>query len=156
MDVQTRRLRTIEQLRAFVEGYEPVTFRPENRDRACAFIGEILTRFGYRQLSKADKGVARRFLVTVTGLSRQQLERLVRQWRDSGTIRDRRGGNRGRPFARRFTVQDIRRLADVDAAFGQISGLATREIPRRQYVIFGDARRARGRSAEFVCGATAG
>ncbi len=143
MDLQTRRLRTIEQLHAFTEGNETVTFQPEDRERAYAFIGEILTRFGYRGLGKADKGVVLRFLLTVTGFSRQQLERLVRQWRASGTIRDRRGGNRGRPFARRYTVQDIRLLADIDAAFGQMSGLATREVLRRQYEIFDDARFAR-------------
>ena len=143
MDIQTRRLRTIEQLRAFVEGNEPVTFQPEGRDQAYAFVDEILTRFDYRRLGRADKGVVLRFLVAVTGFSRQQLERLVRQWRDSGTIRDRRGGNRGRPFARRYTVADIRLLADIDAAFGQMSGLATRAVLRRQYEIFDDARFAR-------------
>ena len=143
MDIQTRRLRTIEQLRAFTEGNETVTFQFENRARAYAFIGEILGRFGYRRLGKADKGAVLRFLVTATGFSRQQLERLVRQWRDSGTIRDRRGGNRGRPFSRRYTARDIRLLADIDAAFGRMSGLATREILRRQHEIFGDARFAR-------------
>ena len=59
------------------------------------------------------------FLVTVTGFSRKQMERLVRQWRETGGVRDRRGGNRGRPFVRRYTLQDIRLLAAVDAAFGQ-------------------------------------
>ena len=140
MDIQTRRLRTIGQLHAFVEGNEPVIFQPANRERAYAFVCEILSRFDYRRLGRADKGVVLRFLVTVTGLSRQQTERLVRQWRDTGGIRDRRGGNRGRPFARRYMAQDIRLLADIDAAFGQMSGLATREVLRRQYQIFGDDR----------------
>ena len=73
-------------------------------------------------------------------MSRQQTERLVRQWRDTGAICDRRGGNRGRPFARRYTAADIRLLADVDEAYGQMSGLATREVLRRQFEVFGDAR----------------
>lgn len=53
----------------------------------------------------AEKGVVERLLVAATGFSRQQLARLVRQWRDSGTIRDCPGGNCGRPFTRRYTVQ---------------------------------------------------
>ena len=143
VDIQTRRLRTIEQLRAFAEGNEAVDFRPRDRDEAYGFVRETLGRFGYRRLGKRDKGVVLRFLVAATGISRKQMERLVRQWRETGKIRDRRGGNRGRPFARKYTAADIRLLAEVDEAFGQMSGLATREVLRRQFEVFGDARFAR-------------
>ena len=68
------------------------------------------------------------------------MERLVRRWRETGAIRDRRGGTRGRPFARKYSGADIRLLAEVDKAFEQMSGLATREILRRQYEVFGDPR----------------
>ena len=81
-----------------------------------------------------------KFLVAATGISLKQTERLVRQWRETGAVRDRRGGSRGRPFARRYTPVDIRLLADVDEAYGQMSGLATREVLRRQFEVFGDAR----------------
>ena len=143
VDIQTRRLRTIEQLRAFVEGNEAVVFQPRDRADAYGFVRDTLERFGYRRLGKRDKGVVLRFLVAATGISRKQTERLVRQWRDTGTIRDRRGGNRGRPFARKYAAADIRLLAEIDEAFGQMSGLATREILRRQFEVFGDARFAR-------------
>ena len=139
VDIQTRRLRTIEQLRAFVEGSEGVDFRPGDRDEAYGFVRDTLERFGYRGLDRPDKGAVLRFLVAATGFSRQQTERLVRQWRETGAVRDRRGGNRGR-FRRRFTGADIRLLADVDEACGQMSGLATREVLRRQFEVFGDAR----------------
>ena len=139
MDIQTRRLRTMEQLRAFVEGNEAVDFQPRDRDEAYGFVRDTLDRFGYRGLGKRDKGVVLRFLVTATGISRQQMERLVRQWRETGSIRDRRGGGRGRPFARRYTAADIRRLAEVDEAYDQMSGLATREVLRRQFEVFGQA-----------------
>ena len=35
---------------------------------------------------------------------------------------------------------DIRLLAEVDEAYEQMSGLATREVLRRQFEVFGDAR----------------
>ena len=143
VDIQTRRLRTIGQLRAFVEGNEAVDFQPKNRDEAYGFVRETLERFGYRGLGKRDKGVVLRFLVAATGISLKQMERLVRQWRETGSVRDRRGGSRGRPFARKYTAADIRLLAEVDEAFGQMSGLATREVLRRQFEVFGDADFAR-------------
>ena len=140
VDIQTRRLRTIGQLGAFVEGNEAVDFQPRNRAEAYGFVRETVERFGYRRLGKRDKGVVLRFLVAATGISRQQMERLVRQWRETGVVRDRRGGGRGRPFVRKYTAVDIRLLADVDEAYGQMSGLATREVLRRQHEVFGEAR----------------
>ena len=143
VDIETRRLRTIGQLRAFVEGNEAVDFQPRDRDEAYAFVRDTLERFAYGRLGRRDRGVVLRFLVAATGFSRQQVERLVRQWRDTGEVRDRRGGNRDRPFRRRYTPADVRLLADVDEAYGQMSGLATREVLRRQFEVFGDARFAR-------------
>ena len=140
VDIQTRDLRTIAQLRAFVEGSGAVDFQPQSRDEAYAFVRDTLERFGYRRLGRADKGAVLAFLVAATGFSRQQTERLVRQWRETGEIRDRRADGPGRPFARRYTPADIRLLADVDEAYGDMSGLATREVLRRQFEVFGEAR----------------
>ncbi len=94
VDIQTRRLRTIGQLRAFVEGNEAVDFQPRHRDETYGFVPETLERFGYRRLGKRDKGAVLKFLAAATGVSRQQMECLVRQWRETGAVRDRRGGGR--------------------------------------------------------------
>ena len=77
---------------------------------------------------------------TTERLPKVQIDRLIRQWRETGRIEDRRGGNRGRPFERRYTAADIRLLAEVDEAFGQMSGVATCELLRRQYEVFGEVR----------------
>ena len=140
MTLQTRRLRSIEQVRAFVEGNEAVDYGHRDRESAYGFVGELLGRLRYRTLGKRDKGIVRRFLAKATGISAVQIDRLIRQWRESGRIEDRRGGNRGRPFERRYTGVDIRLLAEVDEAFGQMSGLATCELLRRQHEVFGDER----------------
>ena len=76
----------------------------------------------------------------MTGLSRAQLTRLIGQHRETGRIKDRRGGAPACPFERRYTRADIRLLAAVDAAMGQMSGPATRALMRRQYEVFGDER----------------
>lgn len=56
----------------------------QDRDEAYGFVPDALDRFGYRGLGKRDKGVVLRFLVAATGLSLKQMERLVRQWRETG------------------------------------------------------------------------
>ena len=56
VDIQTRRLRTIGQLGAFVEGNEAGDFQPRDRGEAYGFVRDTLERFGYRRLGKRRSG----------------------------------------------------------------------------------------------------
>ena len=127
-------------MRAFVEGSEAVDFAGAERESVYEFVRRALVRLDYERLGKSDKGLVRRYLAKVTGLSRAQLTRLIGQHRETGRIEDRRGGAPACPFERRYTRADIRQLAAVDAALGQMSGPATRALMRRQYAVFGDTR----------------
>ncbi len=138
--LQTERVRTLDQVRAFVEGSEAVDFAGAERESVYEFVRRALVRLGYERLGKSDKGLVRRSLAKVTGLSRAQLTRLIGQHRETGRIEDRRGGASACPFERRYTRADIGQLAAVDAALGQMSGPATRALMRRQYAVFGDER----------------
>ena len=102
-------------------------------------VRRTLVQLDHHRLGKPDKGLVKRYLVKVTGLSRAQLTRLIGQHRRTGRIEDRRGGAPARPFERRYTASDIRLLAQVDAQLGQMSGAATRKVLRRQWEVFGDA-----------------
>ena len=45
--IHTERLRTMEQVRAFVEGSGPVDHQPEDRRSAYEFVRRTLVRFDY-------------------------------------------------------------------------------------------------------------
>ncbi|HSH70992.1 MAG TPA: hypothetical protein VK997_13800 [Deferrisomatales bacterium] len=137
--LKTQGLQTLEQVRAFLEGAQPLGFGAPARNAAYDWISTELRRFAYTRLGKPDKGLARRYLEKVTGLSRAQMTRLIRQFRDTGRIRDRRG-RPSKPFARRYTRADIRLLAEVDALHDTLSGPATRKLCERAYRLFGDVR----------------
>ena len=145
MTLKTHRLRTVEPVRAFLDGTGELDVKSVERAAAYDFITETLNRLGYAQLSRADKGVIRQFLVKMTGLSRAQTARLscfagsASQYRATGRIRDRRGPPT-RPFPRRYTGEDIRLLAEVDALHGTLSGPATRKRCERAYQVFADPR----------------
>ncbi len=128
-----------DEVRSFLDGAEPVEVQPLDRGARDEFVARTLRRFRYGHLGKADKGVVRRFLVKVSGLSRAQLTRLIAQYRSTERIDDRRGPPR-RPFPRRYTGQDIRLLAQVDALHGTVSGPATRKLCERAYTVFHDPR----------------
>ena len=138
--LQTERIGTLEEVRAFVEGSERVDIKLADRASAYDFIRRTLVRFGYHAEGKAAKGLLRAYLGKATGLSRAQLSRLIRQHREAGEVRDRRGGPPAKPFRRKYTAADIRLLAEVDGAFGHMSGPATRKALRRMARVFGDRR----------------
>ena len=143
LSLDVERLRTPEQVRAFLDGSEPVDFNPVSREESYAFVSRTLTRFDYTRLGKPDRGLVKGLLGKATGLSRAQVTRLVGQFARTGQVVDRRRGAPPRPFERRYTAADIRLLAEVDATLGQMAGPATRAVMRRQLEVFGDADFAR-------------
>ena len=139
LSLQTHRLQTLDEVRGFLAGSESVDMVLTDRESAYRFTEETLVRFRYHGLSKAGKGVILRYLVKMTGKSPPQVQRLVRQHRETGRVRDRRGAP-ACAFARRYTKADIGLLAEVDAVLGQRCGHATRAVMRRMYEEYGDER----------------
>jgi len=138
VDIDLRRVKTIEEMRTLLAGV-PLECRALDRASVCELLEWTLGRFGYRRLGRADKGVVRRFLMRFTGLSEAQLDRRVRQFLDTGRVRDLRGRNSGRPFERVYTRADIVLLAEADRLCGRMSGKAMAHVLRRQSDVFGEA-----------------
>ncbi len=49
------RMRTLDEVRAFMDGNEPVDLRSVDRDEAYDLIRRMLVRFGYAGLDRAAK-----------------------------------------------------------------------------------------------------
>jgi transposase InsO family protein len=125
------------EMQEFIEGSGRVDFIADGREAVYGFIERVLKAQPYRRLSKGQKGVVRRFLVKVTGLSRAQVTRLIAGWRRTRRVKVKAPCRRR--FARRYTDQDIVLLATVDAAHEDLSGPAVRRILEREYAFFGNA-----------------
>ena len=138
--LRTERIRTLDQIRAFLDGSEPTDFRFAGRASAYDFVRRTLVRFEFHGLKRDEKGLVKRFIEKVTGYSRSQITRLVKQHRRTGGIRDHRKKPPARPFPRRYTPYDAALLAEVDEAFGQLSGPATKVVLWRMYHVYGDRR----------------
>ena len=140
MTLRTERIRTLDQIRAFLDGSEPTDFRFAGRDSAYDFVRRTLVRFEFHGLKRDEKGLVKRFIEKVTGYSRAQITRLVKQHRRTGGIRDHRKKPPAKPFSCRYTPYDAALLAEVDEAFGQLSGPATKVVLWRMYHVYGDRR----------------
>ena len=140
IDMNEAQVRTLEQVRQVVAGTQALEFRrAEDDEGRYGWIEQVLRRFEYRRLGRADKGAVLAYLQHLSGYSRAQLTRLVSRWVGAKPLVK----NYRRPehaFARHYTAADVALLADVDRAMGTLSGPATACVLRRQRDVFKDAR----------------
>ncbi|BAP87138.1 integrase catalytic subunit [Burkholderiales bacterium GJ-E10] len=140
IDMNETQVRTLEQVRQVLDGTEALQFeRPEDDAGRYAWVESVLKRFGYRHLSRPDRGTVLAYLQRLSGYSRAQVTRLVsRAVAGKPLVKQYRAPEHA--FARRYTAADIALLAEVDRATGTLSGPATVCMLRRQRDVFGDAR----------------
>ncbi len=81
------RLQTIERVRQFLEGSEAVEFRGLTAKEKYYWIEEVLIRFRYHRLKRAEKGGIRQYTQKVTGYSRAHVSRLIAEYKRTGCLR---------------------------------------------------------------------
>jgi IS30 family transposase len=128
-------LKTIEQVRQFLEGSERTKFKGVTVEERYDWIERVLVRFRYIKLNKAEKGVIRSYIEKVSGYSRAQVTRLIAKYKKKGKLRIAKY-HRHR-FPGKYTPADIRLLARTDELHGCLSGPATRKIMERECELYG-------------------
>ena len=129
-------LTTMVQLEEFLAGAQPIAFTVlSTKDECYHWIQGILVKFEYLTRSKSHKGLILRYLQKMSGYSRQQLTRLIQQYRQAGRITRRQRTVKG--FVRRYTTEDIRLLAAMDERHGTPSGPAIKKLCERACQLFG-------------------
>lgn len=130
-------IKTIEQVRQFLSGTSTVEFSSSSKDESYGWIKQTLARFRYRNQGKVEKGLLLDFIEKVSGYSRAQTKRLVKQYLKTGQIKRRQCTRKG--FARKYTEEDIRLLTRTDELHGKLSGPATKKLCERAFQVFKQA-----------------
>lgn len=128
---------SLEEIGRFVEASEGLHFEGRNRKQIYGWVEQVLVGQQYSSQGKAARGLLRRYLEKMTGLSRAQVTRLVGRYSKCGRVQMTEYGRHR--FAQRYTRADIELLATVDEAHESLSGPATRRILEREYRVYGKA-----------------
>ena len=129
-------LTTIDQLEDFLSGTQAVAFSVISDKDACyRWIQGELVKFRYLRLSRCGKGVVIRYLIKISGYSRQQLTRLIAQYRRTGRLQRRQRTVSG--FKSKYTEKDIRLLAAMDERHDTPCGPAVKKLCERACGLFG-------------------
>jgi transposase InsO family protein len=132
---------SLEQIQAFLEASDEVQFEGRNREEVYSWVEQTLRQQDYPKLKRAGRGLVRRYLEKMTGLSRAQVTRLITLYEAGEPVQPKR--YRRRRFPTRYTRADIELLASLDEAHETLSGPATVKLLQRAYYDFGDHAYAR-------------
>jgi transposase InsO family protein len=134
--MNANKLTSIEEIEQFLTGTHPVSFIPEANTKAVySWIQITLERIGYTRMPRRHKGIIMQYLIKITSYSRQQLVRLVKQFRETGIITFKRKVVNS--FPTKYTLADIRLLVELDNWHNTLSGPATKKLCERAYHCFG-------------------
>lgn len=129
---------SLEQIREFLAASEEFQFEANNREELYGWVTRTLVEQEYGGQKREARGLLRRYVAKMTGLSRAQVTRLIGQYSKKGVVKERR--YRRNRFAVQYETGDVELLAVVDEAHETLSGPATQKILQREFYDYGDER----------------
>ncbi|MEP7353132.1 MAG: integrase, partial [Acidobacteriota bacterium] len=96
---------SLEQIRAFLSGSGDVQFAGQKRGEIYAWVERTLVDHQYGRGSRAVKGLVRRYVGRMTGLSRAQVRRLIASYVKTGRVKE--PPYQRTRFASRYTSSDV-------------------------------------------------
>jgi hypothetical protein len=138
ISVQISERLSLEQIQAFLDGSGEVGFKGQNREEVYGWVDQTLRQQRYEGLLRSERGLVRRYVEKMTGLSRAQTTRLITVYLRGEEVKPQ--AYRRRRFAQRYTREDIALLAGVDEAHETLSGPATKKLLQRACYNFHESR----------------
>lgn len=125
---------SVAQIRAFLKVDSGIRFKAVSREEKYKWIDDTLTKFNYLRIKKKNKGIIRKYVVKLTGLSHSQLTRIINKKKRLGKIYC--DSTKRHKFPKKYNPTDIALLIKTDNAHKRLSGQATKTILKREYQIF--------------------
>jgi len=123
------KLSTIVEVKRFLKESDVIEFKKRFRKEAYEWIEEALERFDYLYLSKKEKGLIKKYIEKVTGYSRPQITRQIREYRETGRVRVKE--YKRNKFESKYTNKDIRLLARTAELHDYPNGAALKKTLER-------------------------
>lgn len=125
----TKAHQSINEIKEFLKKADSLEFESLAAEDRNEWIETLLIRHIYKKCPRRDKGTLRQYIIKMTGLSRSQTARLIREYLKRATLKkDRNIKTKRNCFGKIYTKADIELLAKVDNAHERLSGPATVKI----------------------------
>lgn len=138
MDMDDNRIMSVAQLTELVKLGNGVKFNSCKREETYEWIGRTLSRFRYLLESKKNKGIIKKYIVTMTGYSDDQIDKLIKRKKDTGRVF--LAKRTQHKFPTYYEAKDVALLADTSAVCGHPNGKAMKAMMKDMYGIYKDFR----------------
>lgn len=115
-------LNSIGDLEKFLLAAEAVVFQRQDRPSAYRWVQDTLIKFRYLSLNKFEKGILKRYIMSMARYSRAQITRLLNLYRHTGYVEEQAYARNS--FLRKYNDNDLRLLAQTDELHGFPNGCA--------------------------------
>ena len=136
--METEKHLSLEQIRAFLEASDEVHFEAQGREQIYEWVESALRQQSWSELKRVSRGLVRRYLKKMTGLSRAQITRLIKLYARGEPVKPKPYHRHS--FPTQYSRADIELLARVDEAHETLSGPATQKILQREFHEFCERR----------------
>jgi len=130
---------TIEKIENFLKGSEKITFNGKGQADTYKWIQTALIKFQYISLKKQKKSLVKLYIQKITGYSRAQVTRYIKQYVKTGYVR--KTQYKRSQFSKKYGPKDIALLAKTDKLHN-LSGPAIKRILEREFAYGNTAYRS--------------
>ena len=130
------KLSSIVEVKRFLKESEVMEFKKRFRKEAYEWIEEALEKFNYLYLSKKEKVLIKKYIEKVTGYSRSQITRQIREYRETGRVKVKE--YKRNKFERKYTNKDILLLAKTAELHDHPNGSSLKKTLERMANIYGE------------------
>jgi hypothetical protein len=138
MDMDDDHIMSVAQLAELVKFGKGVRFNSSNKQQTYQWIGRTLSRFKYFSESKKNKGIIKNYIITMTGYSEGQTDKLVRRKKKLGGVFVRERTQH--TFPKKYQASDIALLAETTAVANFPNGKAMKQMMNEMYSVYRDDR----------------
>lgn len=129
---------SVAQLKELVKFGKCVKFNSNNKRETYEWISRTLGKFRYFSESKKNRGIIKKYIVTMTGYSDDQIKKLIKRKKVHGRVflMERTQHT----FPKKYESNDIALLADTTSSLNHPNGKAVKQTMLDMYHIYGDVR----------------
>jgi hypothetical protein len=129
---------SVAQIKEFAKLKNSAGFKSNDKKEAYAWIGKTLGKFHYFSENKKNKGIIKNYVITMTGYSGGNIDKLISRKKKLGVVRlKERTQNTFETF---YTNEDIVLLAKVVNVYRGQNGQAIKTVLSEMYTIYKDNR----------------
>lgn len=126
---------SLAEIKIFLGSSSKIQFKSKSKKERNEWVQKVLMHHKYQFCPRTEKSLIRRYIKTLTGLSKSQLTRLIKEYRTRGTLKAKE--YQRHKFPKIYNFEEIALLANIDNAHNCLSGPATKKIIKEEYEVFG-------------------